>query len=294
MVCTGPWRAHSCLPQKCDLKCFGSSSAVQLPHWVWLGTKKQLERVWTSQGCLTLQFTLLLQTLGSPNRMVFLPSALLNNLVIHLHLLPNKYVSTSRLPLYKDLRLQVSPLNTTTAPLAKPPRIQGLLSCLVFSLSTLLPPTSLSLQVLFSFSYGQIIFMEIARHALFVLSNPCWVASSIHINSCMGSLSSSMGLIRTFRGWVLQKSSFCTCQRFVPFKPIPWHHGMEGVITIIQPQSNYWEGLAVPFLQFLHLLSVPLFLGSVWCSKLFNTSCSSASLEIIAKGLERHVRASSL
>jgi len=78
--------------------------------------------------------------------------------------------------------------------------------------------------------------MGIARHALFVLSDPCCIVSSIHLNSCMESLSSSMGLNRTFQGSVLQKSSFCSCQLFVPLKPVSWHHGMEGVLTATRKQ----------------------------------------------------------
>lgn len=52
----------------------------------------------------------------------------------------------------------------------------------------------------------------------------------------MESLSSSMGLNRTFQGWVLPKSSFCTCQLFVPVKPVSWHHGVKGLVTATPEQ----------------------------------------------------------
>lgn len=78
--------------------------------------------------------------------------------------------------------------------------------------------------------------MGIARRALFVSSNPRCMVSSIHINLCMESLFSSMGLNRTFQWWVLQKSSFYTSQLFVPIKPVSWHRGMEGVLTATPEQ----------------------------------------------------------
>lgn len=175
-----------------------------------------------------------------------LSSALLNNLVIHLHLLPDKYVSSSLLLPYKDPGLQVSPQRIPTASLSQTvpclrnssPAMSSPCApawTLAQRPSTLLPPTSLSQQVLLSFSHGWNILMEIARHALFVSPSPCCTVSSVHINS-HGEAFFKHGT-GVFKGGCLRSHLFVLVNFLYPLNQ--YHGIMVWKEFLLQPQSSY-------------------------------------------------------
>lgn len=122
MVCMGPGTACSSCCRTVILNVSAvapSSSAPSLDlvrHVRGTGENLNLPRLLNAAVHLAPPDTLVSKQDGS---VFHLSSTLLNNLVIHLHLLPDKFVSPSWLSPYKDSTLWVSPLKTTPAPLGQ-------------------------------------------------------------------------------------------------------------------------------------------------------------------------------
>lgn len=206
---------------------------------------------------------------------VSLSSTLLNNPVLCLHLFLDKSVSSSYIPLYKHPRLEVSPLKTATAPLSQtvpwlrdspsalPSPCAAAQTCSWSAAAAEHPHTFIhqsQWEVLLCFFYGQSIITEITRHELLASSNP-------HCKClCFRYLHKLLHGKPFFKHGTEQDCSRMGALEVILFLYLlNQHYGiMVRKEFLLQPQSNYWGGLTVPFLPFLHLLlSVSCFVFSL-------------------------------